>query len=355
MTQQSSIPSEVNRDCLKYVATIGDGKFGQVYLCEMQPCSSFSHYSTLSSISSWKAHINPALVAVKVLLAHTDQTSRAKFENELHIMSRVRDPNIANLVGVCTRDLPNCLVFEYLRYGDLKKFLHKRCSQQQLLSRVASTPSPTAHRPHSAHEVSIGNNKSESLSTGCLLYMSSQIASGMRHLEGLGLVHRDLACRNCLVGDNFNVKVSDLGTSHLSYEADYFSLPSSDLLLPIRWMAWEAVLLGKHTTKSDVWSFGMTLWEMMNFAHKSPFSDFTEEQVLQNCENFRYKNGSETLPPKPHGCSRELYDLMLHCWSREKDDRPPFHEITMFLHQKTSGFNPQDDRHWLDDDNLISE
>ncbi|ESO05105.1 hypothetical protein HELRODRAFT_78384, partial [Helobdella robusta] len=269
--------------------------------------------------------------------------NRSKFDCELRIMSRIRDRNIVNLIGACTLEQPNCLIFEYLKYGDLKRFLQLRCPPRIKI-------------------------KVTNVTLGCLLYMSSQIGSGMKHLELLGLVHRDLACRNCLVGDSFHVKVSDLGTSHLLHESDYYPQPYSDLLLPVRWMAWESVLMGKFTTKSDVWSFGMTLWEMLNYALLSPYPHLSEEQVcLSNCELFRNHqptilnpppshhhfpppppHPTPELPVKPPSCPRELYDLMLHCWSKQKDDRPTFKEIAMFLERKSSGYDPRDDVKWLE-------
>merc|ERR1712004_545058 len=144
-----------------------------------------------------------------------------------------------------------------MKYGDLHQFLQN------------------LQLEGSATKVGSENN---CVSYGCLIYIASQIASGMKYLESLNMVHRDLATRNCLVGDDFTIKVSDFGMSRSLYSGDYYRIEGR-AVLPIRWMAWESNLLGKFSTRSDIWSFGVTLWEVLSFARQRPFDNLTDEQV----------------------------------------------------------------------------
>jgi discoidin domain receptor family protein 2 len=136
-------------------------------------------------------------------------------------MSRLRDPNIVRVLGVCSRDEPLCVVIEYMRYGDLNQFLQQHCP--------AESSSATRRR------------RQKPLSYGDLLYMATQVASGMKYLESLNLLHRDFATRNCLVGSRYTIKISDFGMSRSLYSSDYYRIEGK-ALLPIRWMAWESIL-----------------------------------------------------------------------------------------------------------------
>ncbi|XP_031347662.1 discoidin domain-containing receptor 2-like [Photinus pyralis] len=106
-------------------------------------------------------------------------------------------------------------------------------------------------------------------------------------------------------------------------------------------MAWESILLGKYTSKSDVWSFAVTLWEILSFAREQPFEEFNDSKVLENVTCYYQDNGRHILLSVPINCPKEIYDLMCECWQRNESDRPTFREIHLFLQRKNLGYHPE--------------
>lgn len=100
---------------------------------------------------------------------------------------------------------------------------------------------------------------------------------------------------------------------------------------------------GKYSTKSDVWAFAVTLWELLTLARSLPLAVLTDEEVLDNCAHFYMADGCDITPSQPTACPREIYDLMRECWRRDETQRPTFREIHMFLQRKSSGFDPSRD------------
>ncbi|PAA77416.1 hypothetical protein BOX15_Mlig018138g2 [Macrostomum lignano] len=287
---------------------LGGGQFGEVRLAEWRP--SGSPDST-----------PPLLVAVKTLRRDAGPQAKQDFRREIRLLARLDDPNVVRVLGVVTRDpkAPQCALVEYMRYGDLHQLLR--------------------------HRVSPATVEQPGLSYGCLIYLAGQVASGMKYLEAMQVTHRDLACRNCLLGDDFQVKICDFGMSRPIYSSDYCRVDGGrGSALPIRWMSWEAVLQGRFSSRSDVWSFAVTLWEMLTFCREQPFSNLNDEQVVANCQHIWLCDGLAQALPCPPGCQRELYDLMCECWQRDEACRPAFREIHLFLQRKNIGFAPGDDR-----------
>ncbi|NXS74214.1 DDR2 protein, partial [Pandion haliaetus] len=305
---------EFPRKLLTFKEKLGEGQFGEVHLCEVEGMEKFTGKDF--ALEGLDASSNsPVLVAVKMLRADANKNARNDFLKEIKIMSRLKDPNIIRLLAVCITDDPLCMITEYMENGDLNQFL----SRQQ-----AGSP-PASHTP-TASLVPASGSYSD------LRFMATQIASGMKYLSSLNFVHRDLATRNCLVGKQYTIKIADFGMSRNLYSGDYYRIQGR-AVLPIRWMSWESILLGKFTTASDVWAFGVTLWETFTLCREQPYSQLSDEQVIENTGEFFRDQGRQTYLPQPALCPDSVYKLMLSCWRRDTKDRPSFQDIHRLLQE----------------------
>ncbi|XP_075411453.1 epithelial discoidin domain-containing receptor 1 isoform X2 [Tenrec ecaudatus] len=293
------------RSRLRFKEKLGEGQFGEVHLCEVE--SPQDLVSLDFPLNVRKDH--PLLVAVKILRPDATKNARNDFLKEVKIMSRLKDPNIIRLLGVCVQDDPLCMITDFMENGDLNQFL-------------------SAH--HLEDKAADGAAQGPTISYPMLLHVAAQIASGMCYLATLNFVHRDLATRNCLVGENLTIKIADFGMSRNLYAGDYYRVQGR-AVLPIRWMAWECILMGKFTTASDVWAFGVTLWEVLMLCRAQPFGQLTDEQVIENAGEFFRDQGRQVYLSRPPACPQALYELMLGCWSREPEQRPPFTQLHRFL------------------------
>ncbi|TKS82272.1 Epithelial discoidin domain-containing receptor 1 [Collichthys lucidus] len=291
---------ELPRQYLIFKEKLGEGQFGEVHLCEIESPQDLPNLEFPFNVRKGR----PLLVAVKILRPDASKNARNDFLKEVKILSRLKDPNIIRLLGVCVSSDPLCMVTEYMECGDLNQYL----SHRVLLDKTG----PSHNTP--------------TISYPALISMASQIASGMKFLSSLNFVHRDLATRNCLVGGEKgesgedrggerHIKIADFGMSRNLYAGDYYRIQGR-AVLPIRWMAWECILMGKFTTASDVWAFGVTLWEMLSVCQEQPYSNLTDEQVYLS---------------RPAVCPQGLYELMLSCWNRDCKLRPSFAYIHSFL------------------------
>ncbi|XP_024899689.1 discoidin domain-containing receptor 2 isoform X3 [Pteropus alecto] len=293
------------RKLLTFKEKLGEGQFGEVHLCEVERMDTFKDKDFALDVSADQ----PVLVAVKMLRADANKNARNDFLKEIKIMSRLKDANIVRLLAVCTADDPLCMVTEYMENGDLNQFLSR-------------------HEPPGSSASSV-----PTVSYADLKFMATQIASGMKYLSSLNFVHRDLATRNCLVGKNYTIKIADFGMSRNLYSGDYYRIQGR-AVLPIRWMSWESILLGKFTTASDVWAFGVTLWETLTFCQEQPYSQLSDEQVIENTGEFFRDQGRQTYLPQPAICPDSVYKLMLSCWRRDTKQRPSFQEVHLLLLQQ---------------------
>ncbi|RXG53725.1 Discoidin domain-containing receptor 2 [Armadillidium vulgare] len=318
---QKEVPvPEIPRHRIRVLENLGEGLFGTVQLCEVDGVAGQHGGGSLSTSSG-----NTRLVALKSLKPNASEMAKEDFKSEVRVLSRLEDPNIVMLLGVVTRHEPMAMLLEYMEHGDLYQFLRRHVSEG------IAVRHPMIQNPNGAPP--------PILTYGALIYMGTQIASGMKYLEELNFVHRDLAARNCLVGRGLTIKISDFGMSRPLYSSDYYRIEGR-AVLPIRWMAWESVLQGRFTTKSDVWAFGVTLWEILTMARRQAYDELSDEGVLENVSHCYHGDGSGMiLLPMPQLCPREMYDMLTACWRPNERQRPPFWEIHMFLQRKNLGYS----------------
>ena len=147
----------------------------------------------------------------------------------------------------------------------------------------------------------------------------------MKYLASHNYVHRDLATRNCLVGPNYLVKISDFGMSRRLYDSHYYRI-RGHFALPIRWMAFEC-FYGKFSQKSDVWAFGIAMWEIFTLAKEQPYNDMSDKEVVEDA--LKGKN-RQTLA-RPYMCPLEVYKIMLECWAHNSEQRKTFEQLFQLL------------------------
>ena len=273
-------------------------------------------------------------IAVKVLKQGSGDEVKEDFEKELHVMSQLIHPNILRLLAKYVEDEPYCMIFEFMRLGDLNRFI--RLAEIGTCSNIpdddVSIPDP---------DTSIGS-KLFTVSIADLCNVVEQICCGLAYLGRERFVHRDIATRNCLVGEDLVVKVADFGLSRSVYTSDYYRLvyirlplyryvsfvplfrASGGSLLPIRWMAPESITYGKFTDKSDVWSFGVLVWEVFTLG-KQPYYGWSNEEVIT-----RVRNGA-TLPPPDNFCPATMRSVMKQCWIPTPEERPDAQSLLKFL------------------------
>ncbi|XP_015267375.1 PREDICTED: NT-3 growth factor receptor isoform X1 [Gekko japonicus] len=293
---------------------LGEGAFGKVFLAECY------------NLSPTK---DKMLVAVKALKDPT-LAARKDFQREAELLTNLQHDHIVKFYGVCGDGDPLIMVFEYMKHGDLNKFLRAHGPDAMIL---------VDGQPRQA--------KGE-LGLSQMLHIASQIASGMVYLASQHFVHRDLATRNCLVGANLLVKIGDFGMSRDVYSTDYYrevphpkgyfsaawqqqrlaamaaSTVGGHTMLPIRWMPPESIMYRKFTTESDVWSFGVILWEIFTYG-KQPWFQLSNTEVIECITQGR-------VLERPRVCPKEVYDIMLGCWQREPQQRLNIKEIYKILH-----------------------
>ncbi|KAE8585458.1 hypothetical protein XENTR_v10021317 [Xenopus tropicalis] len=293
------------RGHLLFKEKLGEGQFGEVHLCEVVNPHELPTLQFPFNMRKGRS----LLVAVKLLRADANKNARSDFLKELKILSRLSDPHIIRLLGACLDEDPLCMITEYMENGDLNQFLSSHHLDEGEESGAQCLPA---------------------ISYPSLLHVAVQICSGMKYLSSLNFVHRDLASRNCLVGENFTIKIADFGMSRNLYAGDYYRIQGR-AVLPIRWMAWECILMGKFTTASDVWAFGVTLWEILMLCKEQPYGELSDEDVIENAGEIFRDSKKQIFLFRPPPCPQPLYELMLQCWSRDCRERPSFQDIHALL------------------------
>ena len=296
-------PLQVTPENVLELHSLGEGQFGQVVLAETVGLSrkdlGLSNDDDDKTVS--------LLVAIKKLKPDAGRGVRKAFEREVKLMSHFSHENIVSLLGVGSSG-NSFIMMEHMENGDLNQYLKKHCA-------ILSSPLTDQACLETPSQITIST----------LVYMAVQIANGMEYLVSLRCIHRDLATRNCLVGQNHVVKIADFGLSRTLYSSHYYKLTGC-ALVPIRWMATEC-FYGKFSEKTDVWSFGITLWEIFMLARQQPFSQLSNQQVI--CDAVR--GPDRQLLPKPEHCPPGVYEVMLRCWVYEPNERASFEDVCRYL------------------------
>ncbi|KAK2845005.1 hypothetical protein Q5P01_011664 [Channa striata] len=262
---------------------LGEGAFGKVYLAE---CANLSPDN------------DKMLVAIKTL-KDANESTRQDFQREAELLTMLQHQHIVRFYGVCTDGEPLAMVFEYMRHGDLNRFLRAHGPDARILEESKMPPLGQLTLPQ-------------------MLHIAAQIASGMVYLASLHFVHRDLATRNCLVGEGLVVKIGDFGMSRDIYSTDYYRV-GGRTMLPIRWMPPESIMYRKFTTESDIWSFGVVLWEIFTYG-KQPWYQLSNSEAIECITQGRELE-------RPRTCPKEVYLLMQGCWQREPQQRMVIKDI----------------------------
>ncbi|XP_041044946.1 protein tyrosine kinase 2aa isoform X4 [Carcharodon carcharias] len=269
-TMPSTRDYEIQRERIELGRCIGEGQFGDV------------HQGIYTSPE------NPAMaVAIKTCKNSTSDSVREKFLQEALTMRQFDHPHIVKLIGVITEN-PVWIIMELCTFGELRSFLQVRKYNLDLAS---------------------------------LILYAYQLSTALSYLESKRFVHRDIAARNVLVSSLDCVKLGDFGLSRYMEDSTYYK--ASKGKLPIKWMAPESINFRRFTSASDVWMFGVCMWEILMYGVK-PFQGVKNNDVIGRIEN------GERLPMPPN-CPPTLYSLMTKCWAYDPSRRPRFNELKQQL------------------------
>ncbi|XP_016365300.1 tyrosine-protein kinase Fgr isoform X1 [Sinocyclocheilus rhinocerous] len=266
---------EIPRESLQLIKKLGNGQFGEVWM------------------GMWNGTTK---VAVKTLKPGT--MSPEAFLDEAQIMKRLRHDKLVQLYAVVSEE-PIYIITEFMSQGSLLDFLK--------------------------------DGDGRNLKLPQLVDMAAQIAAGMAYIERMNYIHRDLRAANILVGDGLVCKIADFGLARLIEDNEYTARQGAKF--PIKWTAPEAALYGKFTIKSDVWSFGILLTELITKG-RVPYPGMNNREVLEQVERgYRM--------PCPQGCPASLHELMLQCWRKDPDERHTFEYLQSFLEDYFTATEPQ--------------
>ncbi|XP_022101409.1 fibroblast growth factor receptor-like isoform X2 [Acanthaster planci] len=275
---------EFPRDKLHIFGQLGSGSFAVVYKAEAEGIVRKGTNTT---------------VAVKMLKETATPNDQSDFQKELQLYSMLdRHPNVLSMLGCCTDKDPMYIILEYVPHGNLQTYLRQ----------IRTGTDPTNLNKN---ELVRKNN----LTPTEILTFACQVVRGMEYLESKQCIHRDLATRNILLGEGMICKVADFGLARDVAERSQYEMQSQGRV-PVRWMAPESLLTNMYTCKSDVWSFGVLLWELVTLG-SHPYPGMSSQKVINEI-----KKGYRL--PKPDHCSDDVYKIMQDCWQERPDDRPDF-------------------------------
>ncbi|ULT89965.1 hypothetical protein L5515_008238 [Caenorhabditis briggsae] len=293
---------------------LGSGAFGAVYLGKLIG-KSLAHKDANSPLGINLMRAENCQVAVKMLPEYADEMSKHEFLREIALMKTLGyHERLVNMLACVTESEPLCLVVEYCDNGDLLQFLRERCKYMMKLDDLGIN----YHDP--PENDNYDTNMIVTLKQ--LLQFAVQISYGLEYLSQKGFVHRDVAARNVLVHEGTACKIGDFGLCRYIY-ADQSQYKSKGGKLPLKWMSPEAIRHYEFSIKSDVWSFGILLFEVITLGG-SPYPGMPPEDVLPHLE-------SGGRIEKPDNCPENFYDVMIQCWSADPEERIEFSDIRMQL------------------------
>ncbi|XP_038066659.1 tyrosine-protein kinase receptor Tie-1-like [Patiria miniata] len=256
------------------IKVLGNGRFGKVRLCEV------NRDATTSKAALKQLDLNA-----------TSADERQLFMDQYQTLARIRrHPNVMSMLAVCQHEDVFYVALEYLPNGDL-------------LSHLKGI-----------------HSKNQSLPVDKMVQFALDIAKGMEHVADAGVIHRNLAAKNIFLGANLVAKVTGFS---LSRKRDVYVEVSENKPRSPRWMALESLTIDRYTTKSDVWSFGVLMWEMTTLG-KTPYAGFRTDNIVP-----RLKGGYRL--PRPSNCEKEIYEVMLQCWQEDPKTRPTFKQLVKVM------------------------
>ncbi|XP_032748365.1 fibroblast growth factor receptor 2 isoform X9 [Rattus rattus] len=279
---------EFPRDKLTLGKPLGEGCFGQVVMAE--------------AVGIDKDRPKEAVtVAVKMLKDDATEKDLSDLVSEMEMMKMIgKHKNIINLLGACTQDGPLYVIVEYASKGNLREYLRAR------------------RPPGMEYSYDINRVPEEQMTFKDLVSCTYQLARGMEYLASQKCIHRDLAARNVLVTENNVMKIADFGLARDINNIDYYKKTTNGRL-PVKWMAPEALFDRVYTHQSDVWSFGVLMWEIFTLGG-SPYPGIPVEELFK-----LLKEGHRM--DKPTNCTNELYMMMRDCWHAVPSQRPTFKQL----------------------------
>ncbi|CAG5041455.1 unnamed protein product [Parnassius apollo] len=278
---------EFPRHRLKIFNILGEGAFGQVWRAQAIDIDGKKGEQT---------------VAVKTLKENASEKEKSDLLQELIVMKNLgTHPNVVRLIGCCTEKEPTLVIMEYVSLGKLQQFLRESRAGRHYGNTHAG---------------------SQFLTSRDLTHFAFQVARGMDFLSCKGIIHRDLAARNVLITEERTCKVADFGLAR-DVAGTHVYERKSDGRLPIRWMAPESLYDDIFSVKSDIWSFGVLLWEIVTLG-STPYPGLSAGDVMR-----KVRDGHRL--EKPEHCRRELYNIMYYCWEAEPSSRPDFKEVVAML------------------------
>jgi len=281
---------EFPRSRLRLQTVLGEGNFGKVWKAEADDICGYD---------------GTILVAVKTVKENSAQREVDDLIQEMKIMQEIGPhPNVVTILGVCTEQEPYLLVMEYVMYGKLLTHLREQRMRQSSFFNFSKD----------------GGEVGETLTSKDLNKFAYGVAKGMEFLVSKGIIHRDLAARNILVDHNKNTKISDFGLSrNLRDLGGEMYEQKTKGALPIRWMAPESLYFSVFTPKSDVWGFGILMWEIVTLG-STPYPGMGAREVMR-----RVRDGYRL--ERPAHCHPDLYLIIQKCWAGDMNKRPDFSEL----------------------------